>query len=147
MAHVKIDITSVNSKWQRSDNATIWIDKKTGMVNLKTPYDPEYIDKFRELVPQPDRRWDKDNKIWKFNSKYIDDVVSLTEKYFNLEMLPEISVSDASNADKLLRHLSLEGLAKVWRIVASELHPDKGGSAEAFVEAKSAYDNLTKGGK
>jgi len=46
---------------------------------------------------------------------------------------------------KLLKHVSKDGLNKVWRVVALELHPDRHPTidAEWFKEASPAYDSLT----
>src|SRR5271169_6897887 len=114
MSTIKIDLTKLrqtrsSGAFRKSESATIWIDKKTGMVNLRTPFEPGFVDAFRFLIPEGDRRWDKDSKIWKFSPQFIDRVVTLVEKSFKLEMLPEISSGAESDADKLLRNISIDG--------------------------------------
>jgi len=133
------------SEASKSKFAVIWIDRSSGRLCLRTPYHEEYLLEFKALVPPEDRKWDKELKIWYIVPQYLQDVVKLTEKYFKLDVLPEIS-DDGNYYKQLLEHVSHETLKKIWRLIAFELHPDRPtGDARKFVMAQEAFQKITGG--
>jgi hypothetical protein len=56
------------------------------------------------------------------------------------------SSSSSDLYEKFLRHVSKEGLNRIWRVVALELHPDQhpGIDSNKFKQASSAYNELMK---
>jgi len=50
---------------------------------LKTPYDKEFVDELRKLIPnRKERRFDFDRKVWILPNKYYKAVIDLTERFF-----------------------------------------------------------------
>jgi len=126
--------------------ATIFIDDLTGRIALRTPYDTDFLDEFRGVVPRDNRTWDKPAKLWYVDIHFLDQLVALCERYFEVEVPPQM-VEGSGNGDcyeMFLKHVSKDCISKIWRIVARELHPDMGGDKEKFVEAKQGYEEIVK---
>ena len=130
-------------KAEKSDSiyATIWVDRSSGKICLRTPYNEEYLEEFRKLIPKEYRQWDRSIKVWLIDPHFMEDIVRLCEKYFRLDVLPESS-SNGNCYREFLMHVSKEALSRIWKIVAKDLHPDHGGDARKFIRAKDAYEKI-----
>lgn len=154
MARINLNLNDINkvmsSKGERAgakpfgNTACIWVDKKLGLVCVRAPYSPVFVEKLKALIPEADRDFSFEDKVWKFMPQHMDSVIELVQSLFKLEMLPEItSVKDKATPEEiLLERVGVETLKKVWRAVAMELHPDKGGDHRVFVETKEAFEAL-----
>lgn len=151
MAKINIDITkTISTKGERAgakpygNTATMWVDRGLGLMCVRAPYSPDFVKEFKDKVPEADRDFAFEEKVWKFSCHHLDLVITIVGKYFKLEMLPEIQVQtkSSSKVEALLTHVSKDTLNKVWKLVAFELHPDRGGDTEKFQEAKEAYEKL-----
>jgi len=125
--------------------ATIWIDRLSGWVCIRTPYNADFINELKEKIPKQHRKWDAELKLWRIGPHYLEDIILVGKKYFKVDVLPEITSGDSSPFERLVKHLSKNGIKQVWRVVAKELHPDAGGDTRKFIEAKDAYDEIIKG--
>lgn len=54
-------------------------------VHLKTPYDEEYLDEFRDTIPPEEREWLRDEYRWWVSEKYSKKAIRIASGYFNLE--------------------------------------------------------------
>jgi hypothetical protein len=131
--------------------ATIW--SEGSWLFVRTPYDKEWIAELKIDIPYAGRKWDADQKLWKVDPAYLDDLIDVTEKYFDVSVInpnpePEVvMISAGAETDAYSRMLKLASpglLKKVYRLIASEIHPDKGGPAHGMVELNAAWDEIKK---
>lgn len=55
-------------------------------LTVKTPYNKDYLDEFKEKIPENDRKWDPERKWWVVKRKHLKEIKYLANKYFmNLE--------------------------------------------------------------
>ena len=154
MARVKIDLKkmaqAISPNGSRAgakpfgNNATLWVDRQLGLICLRTPYKKEFIEELKRLIPEADRDYSFEDKVWKFTTHYLEPVISMTGEHFKVEMLPDVTIDSSAVSEEiaLLKHLDQQGLDRVWKAIAFCLHPDKGGDTGKFQEAKEAYEKL-----
>ena len=54
---------------------------KDGTIGFESPYDPGLVRDLKAQIPYPDRRWDRDQKLWFVAPKYAQALADLAEKY------------------------------------------------------------------
>lgn len=132
------------AKKKKVKGATLWIEG--GWIHVRTPYDPGFVRELKSEIHASQRKWDPDEKIWKVDPSQDDVLVPLVAKYFGeptvLEDKEEVVVVTQAGDDPygaLLRLAPDDVLKRVYRLVATALHPDKGGSAEKMTRANQAW--------
>ena len=133
--------------------ATLFVED--GWIKLRSPYDrkrtPDFIAKLKNSIPSGMRKWDPEEKVWKVDPSYDDILLKLCEKWFEevnvIEMQPTIAALPAGSASAYHDLLSLADgntIKKVYRLIASSLHPDKGGDVRKMTEANAAWEQIKK---
>lgn len=123
--------------------ATLWIED--GWIMVRTPYDPDFVKDLKGKISAAHRRWDPDTKLWKVDPSQDDLLVEIVTEYFGEPTVledKEVVVVAAEGEDPygvLLRLAPDAILKKCYRLVATALHPDKGGSAEDMTRANQAW--------
>jgi len=80
-------------QWQRDrfvkPRVAVKIVDQGDTFTINTPYNAEYVNKFKELVPEENRRW-VPKKYWIVGKQWLPQVKALADKYFiELSGLPE----------------------------------------------------------
>ena len=130
-------------------SATFWIE--AGRVLMRSTYDPAFVLELKEQVGGRNRRWDPATKCWSFYLIVMDEVVALAEKhgYAVTVVEPPAPPTPALLVGEdpysvLLRLAPDETVRKVYRLVASALHPDLGGDTEKMAQANAAWDAIRR---
>lgn len=129
--------------------ATLWVDK--GWIHVRTPFDRTFVDSLKALVPASDRRWDNEEKVWKVAAAWAGELETLVRAFYGEPTVlePEVVVvaAPAASADPfgaMLRLASDDGLKRVYRQLAAELHPDRGGAPERMIALNQAWELIRK---
>jgi len=136
-------------KMAGNDKATLWV--KDGYIFVKTPYNPEFVQELKADIPASQRVWMGVDKVWRVAAAYHEDVYSVVRKHYGeptvIEQEPQIVVQGGPADDPfgaLLRIAPDDVLKKVYRMIAAEVHPDKGAPAEAMVALNQAWSEIKK---
>lgn len=107
-----------------------------GWWELTSPT-PKVADAVRNALPTQYRTWH--NSKWYIHERVVESVRSMIANTSN-----KVTVDDPW-ALLYLRQGAPQAIIKaVWRELAKELHPDRGGDEEQFKKVKAAYERLTK---
>jgi hypothetical protein len=100
---------------------------------------PKVIDYVRRMIPVDYRTFDGATQHWYVHEKYVEAIHKLLSH-------GAVSVTpDDPWALLYLRPGAPQAIIKaVWREMAKELHPDRGGDEEKFKKVKAAYEKLVK---
>jgi hypothetical protein len=132
------------------NRATIWV--KDGFIFVKTPYVEDFIQELKADIPYQARVFLKVEKVWRVDASYHEDLLSVVKKHFGEPTIlepetKEVVVIEGANKDPfgmMLRVASSDLLKKVYRMIAAEVHPDKGGKPEDMVTLNQAWDAIKK---
>jgi hypothetical protein len=103
------------------------------------------------MVPSYARKWKPDDRIWIVRVEWRDSVIKLLRSYFNnVEIVDDskdrkresVNSCAVSPYHELVAKVPNSTLVKVYRLLATELHPDKGGAHELMVRVNSAWDRI-----
>lgn len=128
--------------------ATLWL--KDGWIHVRTPFSREFVDELKKKLSRAHRRWSPEEKVWMVDPSQDDLIVEIVTKYFGEPTVlenKEVVVVAGSEEDvygQLLRLAPDDVLKKVYRLIATSLHPDKGGSAQAMTHANQAWGAIKK---
>jgi|SRR5690554_1440705 len=102
--------------------------------------DKKVIEYLRRSVPPLYRQFDSDSGTWYVHDKHAESVKQI------MYSVGPVTIDEDPWALLHLRPGAPQAIIKaVWRELAKELHPDKGGDPQQFIKVKAAYDKLTKG--
>jgi len=62
-------------------NEPEWISADYGM-ELYAPYNPDFTEEMKTLVPEDDREWRHEKKAWWISEAWIDEVDSLLRDHY-----------------------------------------------------------------
>jgi hypothetical protein len=133
-----------------SNKATLWV--KDGYIFVKTPYVEAFIQELKADIPYGSRVFLKVEKVWRVDAAYHEDLLSVVKKHFGEPTIlepevKEVVVVEGASKDPfgaMLRVAPAEVLKKVYRMIASEIHPDRGGKPEDMVTLNQAWDAIKK---
>lgn len=132
------------------NKATLWV--KDGYIFCKTPYVEAFIQELKADIPYGSRIFLKNDKVWRVDAAYHEDLLSVVKKHFGEPVILEpetkevVVVQGAGNDPfgAMLRVAPADVLKKVYRMIAVEIHPDKGGKPEDMVVLNQAWDAIKK---
>jgi len=130
--------------------ATIWADGT--WIHVRTPFDRDFVAALKNRLPYGARKWDPDQKVWLVDPSYDQELLAVLEVYFGEVNViekeqPQIMAQLSAGDDPytmLVRLASDETLKKLYRMVALDVHPDRGGSADSMAQANLAWDAIKK---
>lgn len=97
------------------------------------------VEYLRRGVPQVYRQFDGDTSCWYVHDKYAESVK---------QMMYSSGGAKIDEDPWAVLHLRPGAppaiIQAVWRAMAKELHPDRGGDPEEFKRVTAAYEKLTK---
>jgi len=129
--------------------ATVWVDQ--GMINLRSEYDPHFIQALKDEIPWQMRKWvGKPDNIWRVDVSFVDLVYSLLNRHnFQVTVVEQNQpVAAPSNGEnpykKMFLYLDNDTMSKVYKIIMFKLHPDKGGNPKHAQDVNEAYERIRK---
>lgn len=123
---------------------------KDGWIYVRTPYDRKFVDDLKKNISAAHRRWDPVDKIWKVDPSQDDLLVGIVKRYFGEPTVLEdkevvvVAAQDSDPYAALLRLAPDDVVKKCFRLIASAIHPDKGGKAKAMERANQAWQAIRK---
>lgn len=151
------DTRAINSRAQQhiwsmrmaNGKATLWV--KDGYIFVKTPYVEAFIQELKADIPYQARVFLKTEKVWRVDAAYHEDLHDVVKKHFGeptiLEPEQKVVVLEGGTKDPfgaMLRVAPPDLLKKVYRMIAAEIHPDRGGKPEDMVTLNQAWDQIKK---
>lgn len=130
------------------EGATLWL--KDGWIYVRAPFDQEFVDELKKRISPAHRRWDPVEKLWKVDPSQDQRLVKIVKKYFGEPTVLEdkevvvVAAQDSDPYAALLRLAPNDILKKCFRLIASAIHPDKGGKAKAMERANQAWQAIRK---
>jgi hypothetical protein len=73
----------------------LW-DDSVDAYRVATPYNPEFVELLKQLIPGPARVWDKVAKIWTVTEPYVNAVKDLIEKIYGKQNVTFVSKQHAA---------------------------------------------------
>lgn len=130
--------------------ATLWV--KDGYIFCRSPYSADFVQELKNDIHSSARVFLKVEKVWRVDAAYHEDLLSVVRKHYGEPTILEpdvkevVVVEGASNDPfgAMLRVAPNEVLKKVYRMIAVEIHPDKGGKPEDMVLLNQAWDAVKK---
>lgn len=141
----------LNRKNMATNNkATLWV--KDGYIFVKTPYVEAFIQELKADIHYSARVFLKNEKVWRVDAAYHEDLLSVVRKHYGEPTIlepevKEVMIVESASKDPfgaMLRVAPNEVLKKVYRMIAVEIHPDKGGKPEDMVSLNQAWDAIKK---
>lgn len=133
----------------KEDKATLWV--KDGYIYCKTPYNPAFVQELKADIPSSQRTWLGVDKVWRIAAAYHEDLLSVIRSHYGeptvLEQETQVVVVGESGNDPYSNLLKLapdETLKKIYRMIAAEIHPDKGGKTEDMATLNTAWADIKK---
>jgi len=135
----------------------IWAEN--GWIKFESPYDKEltplFIEELKQRIFWKRRQWSPSEKVWMVDPSELDTLVEVARKYFSF--LSVDGAKDNSNAShtcnieddgmyetisNLLRSASTDSLKRIYRILAVDFHPDRGGDGDTMRRLNTAWDKI-----
>jgi hypothetical protein len=136
----------------RKQKATLFV--KGEWIHVRTPYHEAFINALKAEIPHAYRKWGPTiglDKVWLVDPSHIDDLVFVCERFFEVNVVdtqPEVVAIATPTGDaygRMLRLASPAIVKKVYRLIAQEIHPDRGGDPAKMTELNLAWDEIRKG--
>jgi len=135
-------------KEKDTDYATILEDDSLeDMYRVIVPYNPNFLNDFKIVIPIPYRRWNPTSKCWYVSKICIADLIPLLKKYFKnikTNIGAESSSENPYTIMGLTSKASNEVIKAAYKALALKLHPDRGGDSNKMEELNLAYEKIKK---
>lgn len=132
---------------------TVWVDGT--WIKVRSAYHreltPAMNQDFKDRIPHGLRRWEPDEKVWKFDPSYSEILMEILERWFDKVDVLETNAPPApapvlaADTDPIAKMIKLcpdTVLPKVYRTIAAALHPDAGGDANKMSELNSLWAQI-----
>ena len=141
----------------RQSKVKIWWDTQTDSYNISTPYEQQFVDTIKALIPHSDRAYNPSSKVWTFTEKYLTPVENMCKKIWgdgavttiNKQRTQQASASPAVRGapiDSILvdfmKLMPFEAVSKAYRHAALMFHPDRGGDMEKMTKINSLWTRI-----
>ena len=130
----------------------IWWDTSCQAYRVVTPYNKDFVEALKQLMPFSNRAWDSQTKMWTVTENYLGPVAALAEKFFRVK--PTIVTEAQAEAvlatplseacEKFFRLCPQDAMVKAYRNAAVVLHPDHGGDMAKMSELNSLWQRISK---
>jgi len=139
----------------RSDTVYVWVDPVKGTYKFRGKYKRSCVDDIKSAIPKHGRGWRPEEKVWEVEPQFADELIAVLsdhysevveheEMYDKAEAAPAPASTTIDPYGELLRLCDNALLKKVYRMIAAELHPDRGGSQEKMQAANLAWESIRK---
>ncbi len=130
--------------------ATIMQSSRKGWYDISTPFNADFVDKLKALIPGNARTWNKESKMWSVIETHLEDAVNLLKLYY-AEVITTIGQEKEQDTGNMfarvfeaMKGLPKENVDKTYKALATALHPDHGGSNELMMQLNQAYQEHNK---
>ena len=133
----------------------IWAEN--GWIKCVVPYEENFVGELKEKIDWRLRSWSPSEHAWMVDPAVLDDLMEIAQRYF-----PTIAVVDQhqqqqqsveSTAERLedgtygtmaniLRVASTDTLKRLYKNLAVDLHPDRGGDKDTMRLLNVAWDRI-----
>lgn len=126
--------------------ATLWTE--AGWILLRADFCREAVDAWKARIPGKYRRWDPEQKLWKFDPSVAPELEAILKEHgyvINIveQQAQQIVVQESTDQYKaFIDALPVAVLKQAYRQACIELHPDHGGSTEAMARLNAAWSVL-----
>lgn len=133
----------------------VWAEN--GWIKCITPYSEDFVEELKARINWRLRQWSPSERVWMVDPAALDDLMEIAQKYFptisvvqnpqpqQQSMEPPAEVLEDGTYGtiaNLLRASSTETLKKLFRMMAVDLHPDRGGDVETMKLLNTAWDRI-----
>jgi hypothetical protein len=133
--------------------ATLFI--KGEWVHVRTPYHEGFVNALKAEIEYSYRKWGPavgiDDKVWLVDPSQIDTLVFVCERFFEVNVVEDktevimVEGEAAQDAYSRMMRMASPGLKKkIYRLIAMEVHPDKGGTPAQMTELNLAWEEIKK---
>jgi len=148
-----------SNPFQPRTQVRIWWDATLQGYCITSPWNQQFVDTIKMLVPSSDRAFFDDKKMWCFSEKYLDGIKTLCERLWGQGSVVVITktqsqqttssapIAKASINDAMaefMRVLPYEAALKAFRHAAMMLHPDRGGDMTKMSLLNTAWERIRK---
>lgn len=136
-------------------NARIWWDSSVNAYRMTVPFNAQFNELFKNLMPHSDRNFDFQSKIWTITERYFDPTKTLLTKMFGNVVIidrataeraaapPPIKVAPIDNVfTQFCKLLPYESMRKAYLHAATHLHPDHGGDMGKMSDLNACWQRL-----
>ena len=135
-------------------------------IYIRTPYHVEFIEDLKYDVPAHARQWHKDKRLWSVSIFYRRPVVKLLIKHFGeYETIDPADMGLSSQRQRqeqsappprkptlfdsyaalyLVPNTPIEIVTVMYRYLAKQHHPDRGGDTATMQRINAAYEAIKK---
>jgi len=128
--------------------AYVWVDQVSGVVKIRTPYVKEFVDRLKWSIPRDSRSWKPQEKVWEIEPSYADILVDVASDFFTVKKHDQISsivpVQEPDIYSQMLSLASIDSLKRIYRIIAMDVHPDRGGNDQAMTILNECWEKIKK---
>lgn len=111
----------------KDQEAILSLDPAKAAAVLRTAYNPEFVTKMKDTIPQSERRWDPTNRVWVFHPSALPKLKPLCEQYYKCVRVVGVQKQiPATKFDQLLAKLDKCDKQAIYIILAKKYHPDTG---------------------
>jgi hypothetical protein len=132
-----------------------------GTVNIRKPYNAQFVDDLQYEVPPSYRLWDKPSRTWRVAPPYDPATLSILRRYFPFAEVEErprrqtftIHQAHACNCDadhKVLyvcQDAPLDVVKAAFKALAKVNHPDRGGDHVVMQRLNEAVERIESGAR
>lgn len=125
--------------------ATLWAEG--GWIHIRSPYNAEYVSAIKLEIDRSYRKWNPDSKTWSVDVSMLDILISISERFFTVNVIEQqpAQIMVAGDAySELLKSLPDKVLKKVYLLIVSECHPDKGVDGKLLSGINAAWNEVKK---
>jgi len=130
--------------------AAILKSDRANWLKVITPFNRDFIDELKVIVPSSERNWNPGDKCWLVRDTYLVELAELCNRCFDevetdLVQAPAVTTDCGSYAVMfLLPQAPIELIKAAYRILSLAYHPDRGGKTEDMSHLNQAYDEIRK---
>jgi hypothetical protein len=121
---------------------------RQGWVRVVTPFDRDFVDDLKVMIPRDHRQWVPEDKHWLVNELFIKELVDIVRMHFD-DVETDLGQKETIETteglfNQLFKVIPKDHVDKIYKILAQALHPDHGGSTEQMTELNKAYQEVIK---
>jgi len=142
----------------RKDRVTPRIWAENGWIKCKVPYSPNYVADLKATISWKLRQWSPSEKVWMVDPSCLDEAIEVAKRHFPNTVIMNGSPDATAAAGpverdpledgtygtmaNLLRAASNDGVKRVYKALAADLHPDRGGDSDTMRRLNTAWDRI-----
>lgn len=136
----------------------IWWDTSVQAYRIVAPFNRQFIDLLKTLIPVSDRSYDDSSKTWTITERFLKPVQDLVENAFHTKatvvtkeqaqqaQMPPATAKTTVEAAivEFFKLLPREAAEAAYKKACFVLHPDRGGDMEKMSKFNAAWQRVCK---